>query len=257
MYSLFQRNESITRNWSKNKQKFHRTLNLRDDRGVLHMKNNIQQTKFVILVATFISIQVVMTLIPFLGFIPLPAVNITTLHIPTILAGILLGVKGGAIVGLSFGVMSVINATIRPTALSFMFSPFAPAPAGFSGNPLSLVVAILPRVVLGVLAALVYQFIRNKGWELTLSKQKGLKLGAATLSAVIATFIHTLMVVSLWIVFFARPLQVARELEGLAGVFAFVGAIITSNALFEAALAGVLMTGFVLALEPIVKNAFR
>ena len=218
------------------------------------MKKNEKQIKFVILVATFISVQIVMTAIPFLGFIPLFAVNITTLHIPTILAGILLGVKGGAIVGLSFGIMSVINATIRPTALSFMFSPFAPAPVGFSGNPLSLIVAIVPRILLGVLAALIYQFIKNKSWELTLNKQKDLKLGAATLSAVIATFIHTVMIVSLWILFFTEPLQAARDLDGLTGVFAFVIGIITSNALFEAALAGVLMTGFVLALEPIVKK---
>jgi len=217
------------------------------------MKNNGQQTKFVILVATFISIQIVMTLIPFLGFIPFFAVPITTLHIPTILAGILLGVKGGAIVGLSFGIMSVTNATIRPGLLSFMFSPFAPAPVGFSGNPLSLVVAILPRILLGVLSALIYQFIKNKGWQLTLSKQKDVKLGAATLSAVIATFIHTSMVVSLWIVFFSRPLAAVLDVD-LRGVFAFVAGIITSNALFEAALAGVVMTGMVLALEPIVKN---
>ena len=218
------------------------------------MKNKQQQTKFVILLATFISIQVIMTLIPFLGFIPLPAVNITTLHIPTILAGILLGVKGGAIVGLSFGFMSVINATIRPTLFSFMFSPFAPAPTGFSGNPLSLIVAILPRILLGVLAALIYQFIKNKDWELTLSKKKNLKLGAATLSAVIATFAHALMVMTLWLLFFSAQIQVARATQGFRSVLAFVGTILTSNALFEAALAGILMTGFVLVLEPLVKK---
>jgi len=220
------------------------------------MKSNINQTKFVILIATFISIQIVMTLIPFLGFIPIFAVNITTLHIPTILAGILLGVKGGAIVGLSFGVMSVLNATIRPSLLSFMFSPFAPAPVGFSGNPLSLIVAILPRILLGILAGLLYQFLKNKGWQLTLSKEKELKLGAATISAVIATFLHTTMVLGLWILFFRQPLGAALDVD-LAGVFVFVGGIVTSNALFEAALAGVVMTGLVLALEPVVKNVFH
>ena len=223
-------------------------------RSALQMNKNQQQTKFVILVATFISIQVVMTLVPFLGFIPLPAVNITTLHIPTILAGILLGTKGGAIVGFSFGIMSVINSTIRPTLLSFMFSPFAPAPTGFSGNPLSLIVAILPRILLGVIAAIIYQFIKNKGWELTVSKKKNMKLGAATLSAILATFIHTLMVMTLWILFFSNQIQAARGTVGFASVLTFVGTIITSNALFESALAGILMTGFVLTLEPLTKK---
>ena len=219
------------------------------------MKSNEKQTKFVILVATFISIQIVMTLIPFLGFIPFFAVAITTLHIPTILAGILLGAKGGAIVGLSFGIMSVINATIRPVWTSFMFSPFAPAPVGFGGNPLSLIVAILPRILLGVLAALIYQFIKNKGWELVLNKQKNLKLGAATIAAVIATMLHTAMVLGLWLTIFAEPLAVALEAVDLGSdVLAFTGGIIVSNAVFEAILAGVLMTGFVLALEPTVKK---
>ena len=218
------------------------------------MKSNEKQTKFVILVATFISIQVVMTLIPFLGFIPFFAIAITTLHIPTILAGILLGAKGGAIMGLTFGIMSVVNATIRPGLLSFMFSPFAPAPVGFSGNPLSLVVALLPRILLGVVASLIYQLIRNKGWELKLSKQKDLKLGAATIAAVISSMLHTFMVLSLWVIIFTDPLATALELDGLGGVLAFTSGIIVSNALFEAILAGVLMTGFVLALEPIVKK---
>jgi len=204
------------------------------------MKRNETKIKFVILVAMFMSIQIVMMLIPFLGFIPIGAVNITTLHIPTILAGILLGVKGGAIVGLTFGIMSVINATIRPGLLSFMFSPFAPAPAGYSGNPLSLVVAILPRILLGVTASLIYQFIRNKQW----------KVPAATITAVTAAALHTSMVLSLWFIIFAAPLAVAVE----QSVLVFLGTIIINNSLFEALLAGILMTGFVLVLEPIVKK---
>jgi len=204
------------------------------------MENNQKQTKFVILVAMFMSIQIVMMLIPFLGFIPIGAVNITTLHIPTILAGILLGIKGGAIVGSTFGVMSVINSTIRPGLLSFMFSPFAPAPVGYSGNPLSLIVAILPRILLGVFAALIYRFIKNKKW----------KIPAATVTAVIAALLHTLMVLSLWFIIFAAPLAVAVE----QSVLVFLGTIIISNSIFEALLAGILMTGFVFALEPIVKK---
>jgi len=217
-------------------------------------KNNQTQVKFNMLIATFISVQIVMTLIPFLGFIPLFTVNITTLHIPTILAGILLGVKGGAIVGLSFGVMSVVNSTLRPGLFAFMFSPFAPAPVGFASNPAALIVAIIPRVILGILAAWIYSFMKNHNWQLTISKTKNIKLGAATLAAIIATFLHTIMVLTLWVVFFRTPLADVLGVDGLNGVLIFISGIITSNALFEAALAGVLMTGFVLALEPIVKK---
>lgn len=210
----------------------------------IEMKNNQNQTKFVILVAMFMSIQIVMTLIPFLGFIPIGAVNITTLHIPTILAGILLGVKGGTLVGMTFGLMSLINATIRPGLLSFMFSPFAPAPPTFNGNPLSLIIAFLPRIMLGVFVALIYQFIKKKQW----------KVPAATIATVVAASLHTLMVLSLWFIIFATPLSVAIDVEGVQGVLVFLAGIIVNNAIFEVILAGVLVTAFVSALEPIVKR---
>ena len=208
------------------------------------MNNNQKQTKFVILVAMFISIQIVMTLIPFLGFIPILAMNITTLHIPTILAGILLGVKGGAIVGLAFGIMSITNATIRPGLMSFLFSPFAPAPVGFSGNPLSLLVALLPRILLGIAASLIYQFIKKKQWMIPAG-------GAA---AVVATILHTFMVLSLIFIIFAQPYATALELDGTHGVLIALGNIVILNGIPEAILAGILMTAFVHTLEPIVKR---
>jgi len=209
------------------------------------MKNNQQQIKIVLLIAVFISIQIVMMLIPFLGFIPFGAINITTLHIPTILAGILLGVRGGAIVGATFGAMSMINATINPGLLSFMFSPFAPTPVGFNANPLSLVVAFLPRILLGVLAALLYQFIKNKRWKLPI---------ATTIAATVAASLHTIMVLSLWIIIFTRPLATALGVDGLAGVLLFTGGIIINNAIFEVILAGVLVTTLARVLEPIIKK---
>lgn len=216
------------------------------------MNNNEKQTKFVVLVAIFISMQIVMSLIPFLGFIPLGAINITTLHIPTILAGILLGVKGGAIVGATFGLISTINATIRPGLLSFMFSPFAPAPVGYSGNPMSLIVAFLPRITLGVFAALIYRFMKKLMGDSTKSKQW--KISAATISAILAAALHTLMVLCLWFVIFASPLSVKIDTNTVQGLLTFLGGIIINNAIFEAILAGVLVTAFVSVLEPMVKK---
>ena len=208
------------------------------------MKNNQRQTKFVILVAMFMSIQLVMFLIPFLGFIPIGAVRITTLHIPTILAGILLGVKGGSLVGVSFGAISALNATLNPNLTSFLFTPFAPALSGYSGNVLSLVIAFVPRILLGVTASLIYRFI----------KDKGLKFGAATITGVLATILHTFMVLGLIFVIFANPYASALDLDGARGVLVFLGGIIATNGIFEAVLAGVLMTAFVTALEPTVKK---
>ena len=214
--------------------------------------NNNQRIKYMVLVAMFISIQIVMFLIPFLGFIPIFAIRITTLHIPTILAGILLGVKGGALVGLSFGAISVVNATVNPNLTSFLFTPFAPALSGYHGNAFSLLIAFVPRILLGVFSALIYQFIKNKDWELDL-KYRGWKFGAATITGICASILHTFMVLGLIFVIFATPYASALGIDP-QGVLVFLGGIVASNGIFEALLASVLMTAFVATLEPIVKK---
>ncbi|MCL1948263.1 MAG: ECF transporter S component, partial [Turicibacter sp.] len=56
-----------------------------------------QRTRFMIQVTMLCAIQVVMMVVPFLGFIPLGPINATTLHLPVVVAGTVLGVKGGAI----------------------------------------------------------------------------------------------------------------------------------------------------------------
>ena len=124
------------------------------------MNQSRKKTKFLVLLTMFCSIQVVLMLTP-LGYIPLGPVRATTMHIPVILAGILLGVKGGAITGLVFGLSSVIINTITPTITSFVFTPFYSL-GEYHGNFMSLVIAIGPRVLLGVLAAVIYHWFKNK-----------------------------------------------------------------------------------------------
>ena len=68
------------------------------------MKN--KKTKDLILYAMFIAIEMLLVFIPFLGYIPIGPLRATTLHIPVIIAGIILGKKGGSIIGLVFGLSS-------------------------------------------------------------------------------------------------------------------------------------------------------
>ena len=98
------------------------------------MKN--KKTKDLIFYAMFIAIEMLLVFIPFLGYIPIGPLRATTLHIPVIIAGIILGKKGGMIIGLVFGLSSLFYNTISPTVTSFVFSPF------ISGSILSAIVAI-------------------------------------------------------------------------------------------------------------------
>ena len=66
------------------------------------MNQSSKKTKYLVLVTMFCSIEVLLMFTP-LGFIPIGPMKATTMHIPVILAGILLGIKGGAILVLSLG----------------------------------------------------------------------------------------------------------------------------------------------------------
>src|SRR6266536_589113 len=90
-----------------------------------------------------------------LGFIPMPTgVNATILHIPAIIAGALEGPVAGLLVGLIFGIFSLVRAT-TPT--------FA--------DPL---VAIVPRLFIGVVA-----------WTLALTNAPGEVIVAAIITTAV------------------------------------------------------------------------
>ena len=57
---------------------------------------NKQKTKNLSFMSLFIAIEILMVMVPFLGFIPIGPLRATTLHIPVIIAGIVLGKKTGS-----------------------------------------------------------------------------------------------------------------------------------------------------------------
>ncbi|WP_234121684.1 ECF transporter S component [Clostridium hydrogenum] len=83
-----------------------------------------------------------------LGFFPIPPFKTTIMHIPVIIGGIIGGPIVGAFTGLLFGIFSIIQAINTPTPVSFVFL-----------NPL---VAVLPRILIGVISYYVYRLIRKK-----------------------------------------------------------------------------------------------
>ncbi|MDO5026421.1 MAG: ECF transporter S component [Tissierellia bacterium] len=105
------------------------------------------KTRKLTLIAVLSAIIFVMGISP-LGFIPLGVLNITTMHIPVIVAGILEGPLVGGLVGFIFGLFSMFNAIVRPNPLSFIFL-----------NPL---VSVGPRILIGVFTAYVYRIFKNK-----------------------------------------------------------------------------------------------
>ena len=120
------------------------------------------------IVSLFGAIIIVMALVPFLGYIPLGFMNATLLHVPVIIASIVLGPKYGAILGFVFGATSLVQNTVSPNLTSFVFSPFYA-----QGNWLSLIICFIPRILVGIVPHYVYQFfakhIKKKGEVVSLA----------------------------------------------------------------------------------------
>ena len=82
------------------------------------------RTRHMVQTAIFGVIIVIMAFTPFLGYIPLGFTRATIIHIPVILASLLMGPKTGALLGLLFGLTSFINNTVNPTVTSFVFTQY-------------------------------------------------------------------------------------------------------------------------------------
>lgn len=177
-----------------------------------------KRTRNISFLSLFIAIELLMIAVPFLGYIPIGPLRATTLHIPVLIAGIVLGKKQGAILGFIFGMSSVIINTMQPTLTSFVFSPF------ISGSLISLVIAIIPRMLIGYLAGLIYEKIKDKHQSL-----------AIITGSLIGSFANTVLV--LGGIYFLFGNQYANVLGmNLDQLLPYLLGIIATNGLLEAVL---------------------
>ncbi|MBC8535349.1 ECF transporter S component [Feifania hominis] len=141
--------------------------------------------------ALLIALLAILTFTP-LGFIMVPPVSITIMHIPVIIGAVLMGPVYGGVLGFSFGLFSMIKASYAAASpVDMLFSPF------FAASPLdalkSIVMCFLPRILLGVFAALLYRTFRRCIHNTPVS------VGVA---AALASVLHTVMVLGcLWLFF--------------------------------------------------------
>lgn len=137
------------------------------------------------------ALMMVMAFTP-LGYIPLPFMNATTMHIPVIIGACLLGPKTGALLGGIFGITSVVKATIQPNLTSFVFTPFYSFSPQFHGGIESLIVAIVPRILIGLIAGFLFQFLKKKKKSLSFSLLVSGFAGSMVNTAGVMTLIYLL-----------------------------------------------------------------
>ncbi len=196
------------------------------------MKHSFKDTRYLSTVAMFVCILAVMGFTG-IGFIPLPVIKATTMHIPVILGAILLGPTAGAVLGGVFGLCSVYANTTAPGLLSFAFSPFVAASQnGAVGAVKSIWIAIGCRILFGLIAGLL--------WKL-LKKTRLPDVAALPITAAVATVCHTLLVMGSIYVLLANEYAAAKNVA-LTAVFGLVMGTVTASGIPEAIAAAVLVT---------------
>ena len=153
------------------------------------------RTRHMVQTAIFGVIIVIMAFTPFLGYIPLGFTRATIIHIPVILASLLMGPKTGALLGLLFGLTSFINNTVNPTVTSFVFTPFY-SMGEFSGGIGSVIICFVPRILTGVVPHYIYKLVKK------CSKSTGVSKIGLILAGVGGSLTNTLLVMNLIYLFF-------------------------------------------------------
>ncbi|NMA66072.1 MAG: ECF transporter S component [Clostridiaceae bacterium] len=199
--------------------------------------NNISKrrmsTRKVAVTGILSAFSILLSLIPSLGYIPVPPLTITTMHIPVIIAGILEGPVVGGFVGLIFGLSSMYTAATifagMPTAFVFL-------------NPL---VSVLPRILIGIAAH--YAFVGVD--KLTRKKSIAIVTGS-----VAGTLTNTIGVLGMIYILYAQQYvdAIVKSSETpvvVTSLFAVVFGAVSINIVLEILLAALICAPIVFAVN--------
>lgn len=181
--------------------------------------------------AMFLAIIIVMTFVPYVGFIQIGPISFTLIHLPVLIGAALFGWKRGLMYGIFFGLGSLIKATTYPGTIDFLFV-----------NPL---ISVLPRAVFGLVAGLIFS-IANKLPKLYL------KGGFIAVLSFLLTALHTFLVLTMLVVLYRQELQGFLN-SPVTWVGLALGGLITTGAIIEAAIAAVITPTVVL----LIINKYR
>lgn len=180
--------------------------------------NNKNKTFRIVLLGMLSAIIIIQTAIPFLGYIPIGPLSLTIIQVTVIIAALVLGMKEGAIVGGIWGIITFIRAYVAPTSLI--------APIVFT-NPL---VSVLPRILIGVVAAYVFHRLLIGKFNETVRMSVTGVLGSLTNTVLVLGFIY---------LFYREPYANFLKLD-MEQLLPALLTIVATNGMTEAILSGVL-----------------
>ncbi|MFS1173935.1 ECF transporter S component [Enterococcus lactis] len=170
--------------------------------------NSRNKTFRLVLRAILLAIIIVQAMVPWLGFIPLGFISLTIIHITVIIAAVVLGPKDGMVIGLFWGIATIVRAYAMPT------TPFDTL---VFTNP---IISVVPRVLVGLVAGLVFHWIYQKNKSITIS---------SIFAGVLGSLVNTVLVLGFMGLFYTGATADAYGVDStllfktLAGVSAING----------------------------------
>ena len=163
------------------------------------------------------------------GFIPLPLMKATILHVPVIIGALVAGPRVGIMVGFIFGCFSIFQAITTPVVLSFAFL-----------NPL---ISVVPRVLIGIGTYYVYKAVSSAVHKELFS------LGVAGFAG---SLINTIGVMGGIYLLYAKEFAELRNIP-LDNVVNIILGVCIFNGLPEAIVSAIITIPAVNALKKVVK----
>ncbi len=213
--------------------------------------NKKLNVKVIAQISLLVALMGIMATTP-LGYIPLGFMRATTMHIPVIVGACLLGPKIGGILGFFFGITSVLIATFQPIVTSFVFTPFYSLNEEFSGNFSSLIVAIVPRILIGVIAGYTFKLIAGGKSQNCKIKNKKRESIAYAVAGFTGSIVNTIGVMSLIYIFFGDSYAQATN-NATDTLILFILGVIGINGVPEAIIACMLNLLICNALKYVIK----
>ena len=183
-------------------------------------------TRQLTIIGMLSAISMILGMTP-LGFIRLPFMDATIMHVPVIIGAILEGPIVGSLVGLIFGIFSMIRAFSNPSPTAFMFM-----------NP---IIAVIPRVLIGLGSYYIYYLIKIKSTNIRIG-----------ISAIIGSLINTIGVLGLAYLIYGNRLAEVMHLTKRGVGISFL-TIAGTNGVPESIIAAVVTIPVVIALKKILK----
>lgn len=170
------------------------------------------------------AISIMMSMLPFIGYIPIGPMKATIMHVPVIIGAVIEGPVVGGIIGLIFGLTSLWNAITQPVLLSPLFY-----------NPL---VSVLPRILIGISAYYVYQGVYK------ISKKV---YASGFIAGVIGSLVNTAGVLGMIYILYADKYLALIDQQGASAAKLLLGIVLTSG-IPEALVAGLIVSAVSVAL---------